>query len=125
MAKLILVCGSRRFKDDFKANLFIRNLMIAMKEEGVTHIIHGDAQGADKMAAQAAVDLGMEVTAFPADWETHGRRAGVIRNQAMLEAQPHGVVAFWDGESKGTFDMINRAAKAQVPTQVIRMDALL
>jgi hypothetical protein len=62
----------------------------------------------------------MGVAVFPADWETHGRAAGPIRNQAMLdEGKPYLVIAFWDGKSKGTLDMISRATRAGVPVKIV------
>lgn len=68
-----------------------------------------------------------------ADWEKYGKRAGPIRNQAMLDylvlgresGQTVGVVAFHDGleASKGTKDMVTRATKAGVPVKLIAHDA--
>jgi len=86
-------------------------------------IIHGDAQGADRLAAAwGQWHLGGEhVKPFPAKWDKHLNRAGYIRNQQMLdEGKPDLVVAFrCDGESKGTDMMIDLARKAGVPTYVV------
>lgn len=49
---------------------------------------------------------------FVADWKRYGKAAGPIRNSQMLEYVKQEnplVVAFWDGESHGTRDTINKA----------------
>jgi hypothetical protein len=62
------------------------------------------------MAFNWAKDRGVEVLEFSADWKTHGKSAGPMRNRQMLnDGQPTAVVAFPGG--RGTADMI-RAAKA-------------
>ena len=50
-----------------------------------------------------------------ADWETHGRAAGPIRNEKMLTWKPDLVVAFPGGV--GTADLVRRAEAAGVPVQ--------
>ncbi|MET3481494.1 DUF2493 domain-containing protein [Methylobacterium sp. 1973] len=96
---------------------------------GIQLVIHGAASGADGMAAEWAADNGIEVRAFPADWQDtshpdariktlpNGRRydanAGPRRNRRMLrEGQPDVVIAFKGG--KGTADMIAAATEAGV-----------
>jgi hypothetical protein len=51
------------------------------------------------------------VIEFPADWDTHGKAAGFMRNQLIVDNCDK-VTAFWDGKSKGTLDTITRAVKA-------------
>lgn len=65
------------------------------------------------MAGEFGKWKGIPVRVFPADWETHGRAAGHIRNRQMLvEGKPDIVVAFAGG--RGTQNMINQARKAGV-----------
>jgi UDP-N-acetylmuramoylalanine-D-glutamate ligase len=60
---------------------------------------------------------GLEV--YPADWKLHGKSAGHIRNQQMLdESKPDIVIAFPGG--RGTANMIKRAKKAGV--EVFQVD---
>jgi predicted Rossmann-fold nucleotide-binding protein len=108
----ILVCGGRDF-DESRA--VYRALDRVFAERGVATLIHGAARGADTLAERWAEDKGgIEVLAFPADWERDGKAAGPIRNQRMLdEGRPNGVVAFPGG--RGTADMIARAKKAGIP----------
>lgn len=92
----------------------------------LTHVIHGDARGADKMCAHVAAKLGYTVTAYPADWSTLSKAAGPMRNQAMLDTNPDIglVLAFHDdlARSKGTADMVRRARAAGIPVNVVRAD---
>lgn len=47
--------------------------------------------------------------------------AGFIRNQQMLdEGKPDAILACWDGRSRGTLDMMNRARRAKVPVGWLR-----
>lgn len=84
-------------------------------------LIHGGAKGADYLSgvwASMRKDR-VEERVYKADWKTHGRSAGPIRNQKMLtESQPHVIVAFEGG--KGTAHMISIGKKAGVPVYEVK-----
>lgn len=110
----VLVCGSRDFEPESRIVTAIGRL-----PSSVT-IIHGDARGADRIAARVAESLGMNVEAYPADWKKYGRRAGIERNLLMLDgADPDYVIAFWDGKSRGTAHTIREAEKRGLLVEVI------
>lgn len=118
----VLICGSRGWNDPAPINTLLAGLDVmadAMGEQLV--VIHGDARGADKLAGSLAKRWGAEVIEEPADWDKHGKSAGPIRNQKMLdEHKPDVVYAFrQEGKSTGTDDMCDRSRKADVPTYVI------
>ena len=76
-------------------------------------IIHGAARGADALADDYAGERKLGVIRYPADWKTHGRGAGPIRNKLMLtDGKPHVIIAFKGGN--GTADMIRQGKKAGV-----------
>jgi hypothetical protein len=76
-------------------------------------IISGAARGADSAAADWSVLNLCPGKEYPADWDTHGRAAGYIRNKQMLkEGKPDLVVAFPGG--KGTANMVKLARDAGV-----------
>lgn len=105
----VLVCGGRDYTD--KAYLW--NMLDGLGPPEVSVIISGMARGADSIAAEWAERFGFPLVKFPADWQKHGRAAGPIRNQQMLdEGKPDLVVAFKGGV--GTADMVRRARKAGV-----------
>lgn len=81
-------------------------------------IIAGGAKGADSAAADFAVVSFCQLQEFKADWNKHGKAAGAIRNQQMLdEGKPDLVVAFPGG--RGTADMVRRAKKAGIEVREI------
>jgi predicted Rossmann-fold nucleotide-binding protein len=107
----ILVCGGRNY-DDYEA------VVKTLSWLGPDLIIHGGAPGADSLAAEYARETKTPVKAFLADWQTHGRAAGPLRNQQMLdEGKPDLVVAFPGGI--GTADMVRRAEAAGVKVQEV------
>lgn len=113
----VLVCGSRSFADPFRVSLAIDERMRALPDRCT--VIHGAARGADQIAAEAAHRHGHTVVPFPADWETHGKRAGIFRNLAMLDERPDLVIAFWNGTSSGTAHTLTVARKRGIPVEVI------
>ena len=68
--------------------------------------------GADGLAERYAAEFGYDFTPYPADWKKHGRSAGPIRNSEMIKSGAEVCIGFWDGKSKGTFDMMTKANKA-------------
>ena len=105
----VLVCGGRDYTD--RAALW--SILDALGPPEVSEIISGMARGADTLAVEWASRFGFPLRAFPAEWDKHGRSAGPIRNQRMLdEGKPDLVVAFPGG--RGTADMVSRAEKAGV-----------
>jgi hypothetical protein len=71
----------------------------------------------DTWAAEAARARGLEILVFRADWKSHGKAAGVLRNTTIVEAADQ-IVAFWDGRSRGTKDTIAKAGVASKPVIV-------
>ncbi len=128
----VLVCGSRSWTDEKR---ILMALLYAeyVSDEYIDTVIHGGAKGADTLAGTAAkkmcgynrpqveVDKNTpEVVVYPANWNLYGKAAGMIRNRQMLtEGKPDLVLAFWDGKSRGTANMIAEARKAGVEVKVI------
>lgn len=114
---IVIVCGSRGWSHP--DSVFRRIEALKDESDGDVTIVHGGARGPDSMAENAAKMLGLGYRCFLADWNKHGRAAGPIRNQRMLdEMKPDLVIAFWDGKSKGTKDMIDRALAAHVDVEI-------
>lgn len=111
----VLICGSR----DYSKRKAIEGVIDAMKEVHGERlvIIAGGARGADAIAEQAARLKGVKVVVVKADW-SRGRSAGIIRNNLMLDMQPNEVVAFWDGQSKGTEHTISEAQRCKIPVTI-------
>lgn len=83
----------------------------------ITEIVSGGARGIDTLGEQLADKLLIPVRRFPADWDTHGRAAGFIRNTEMAK-HADALLAVWDGKSRGTAHMIATAAQNGIPAFV-------
>lgn len=117
----IIVAGGVHF-NDYKAleNTLDEYFKCVSKDE--IEIISGHARGADSLGERYAQEHDIKCTVFPADWKKYGRAAGPIRNKEMLEyamEQQAGLVAFWNGESKGTKNMISIAEKAGIEVKIV------
>lgn len=114
----VIVCGGRDFKDK---DFVFKVLDEVHKEVGISVVIHGGATGADYIAHRWARSRKINEIEMPADWETHGRAAGPMRNSLMLATHtPDMVVAFEGGN--GTKDMVTKAKKAGVEVREMRND---
>lgn len=110
----VIVCGSRAW-EDWTA---IAERLGRLPHDSV--IVHGDAKGADSIAARCALRLHLGVEAHPAEWDRLGKRAGFVRNEKMALLGAELCIAFWDGSSRGTKDMIDRCHVHGIPVEVVR-----
>lgn len=99
----VIIAGSRTIED-------YKTVVEAVDDSQfpVFEIVSGGANGVDKLGERLANELGIPCKMFPADWATHGNRAGYLRNIAMA-SYADALVAVWDGKSKGTEHMISEA----------------
>lgn len=129
----ILVCGGRKFgcagsrylTPALKAQLeaerrfLFETLDLLYVEYGFTLVIHGDAQGADRLAGEWARTRGIHECKVPALWDYYHTSSGHRRNTEMLKlmekrerstGRSDMVVAFPGG--RGTQDMVAKAKGA-------------
>jgi len=90
----------------------------------VTAIVSGTAKGADQFGERWAEERGIEIHRYPAEWKKFGKRAGPIRNKLMAE-NAEGLIAVWDGKSRGTFSMIEFATQLGLRVGVYRTDIMV
>ena len=108
----IAVVGSREFTRLEEVRQFV------FEQERDTVIVSGGAIGVDKVATETAAFYSMPYEVHLPDWTKHGRSAGVIRNQIIVDAADE-VVAFWDGKSRGTKHTIDYARLRRKPLRVV------
>jgi hypothetical protein len=101
----VIIAGSRDITDHSEVSAAIRNSGF-----NVTEVVSGRAPGVDSIGEALARLHGMAVKEFPADWNKHGRAAGPIRNRQMAE-YADALIAVWDGQSRGTKNMIETMKK--------------
>lgn len=108
----VIVCGGRNFRSPAQVFDHLDRLHAVFR---FTELMQGGATGVDTMARDwAATRPEIKRYVCRADWKTHGRAAGPIRNAKMLEWKPDLVVAFPGGP--GTSNMVTQAKAAGVKT---------
>lgn len=115
----VIVCGGRDFYD--KALLF-DSLDRILRGMDSVEIVSGHARGADAIGEEYAGARSLRLKIIKAEWKRYGHAAGPVRNGQMLRyamGDAPMVVAFWDGKSRGTKDMMRRAQDAGVKVQVV------
>ena len=112
----LAIIGSRTFND---YALLVNTIFSSLCPlDFITEIISGGAKGADSLGADFAENNDIPLKVFPAEWNKYGKSAGFIRNQIIVNTCDM-VLAFWDGESRGTADTIAKAKKAKKPTFIV------
>lgn len=109
----IAIIGSRNF-NGYK---LVTEVLLPYKSK-ISLIVSGGAKGADSLGEKWAIENNIQTLIFPADWDKHGKRAGFIRNEDIIK-NCEGVIAFWDGQSKGTGHSISLAHKYNKPVKVV------
>lgn len=119
----LIIAGGRDFNDYGIAYPRLDFMLENIPKSDII-IVEGGALGADRVGRNYAIDRGLAFKTFDADWDNidvigavvrvnrkgkkYNAKAGHDRNQEMAEAATH-LIAFWDGKSTGTKDMITRA----------------
>jgi hypothetical protein len=101
-----IIAGSR------DADLTMTRLDEIIKMAGfpVTEVVSGGSGNIDLLGEKWALAHKIPVSRFTAAWQAYGLSAGPRRNRQMAE-YADALIAIWDGESKGTFNMIKEATK--------------
>lgn len=90
------------------------------KQYSFSVVIDGMARGADELAFDWALSRGVKTERYKADWDKHGRAAGPIRNQQMLDVgEPDVAVVFPGG--RGTADMASRCEAAGIKVHYVNL----
>lgn len=115
----ILITGDREWACPGIAEEVVTRL-VARYGLGVV-IVHGGAKGVDLSFELAAREQGLATEVHEADWKKHGRKAGPIRNQEMVELGAELAIAVHRNlsNSKGTRDCVRRCLEAGIPVWLI------
>lgn len=119
----VIVTGSRSWTDHAAIWGALDLVAEAARATGAPLVLaHGCAMGADQLAdewvlARRRAGWPVEVERHPADWKKYGRRAGMVRNSAMLRPGADAVLAFILDRSKGATQCADLAEAEGIPTQ--------
>ncbi len=114
----VIIAGSRDYTNYAQLCSIVDRELAGIEE---VEIVSGGARGTDALGERYAKERRCALKVFPADWDQWGRAAGPIRNEEMAD-YADALIAFWDGRSAGTRDMIRRAEEKglRVEVQLIR-----
>jgi len=99
----LIIAGGRDFPIDQAESLIRSALATHSLTDKVCEIVYGGCRGIDSAAYNIANGI-WPTKLFPADWSTHGRAAGPIRNRQMAEYSD-ALLLIWDGKSRGSANM--------------------
>ena len=105
------VTGGRDYKDEAHVWQVLDNIY---HSNANVNIIVGDARGVDSFAAKWAKKKNVPCFIYFANWDSHGRSAGMIRNQQMLN---HGIdllLSFPGGRGTAHMTKITKAKGVEV-----------
>lgn len=102
----VIIAGGREFADYQLLKEFADYILSNIEAD--IEIVSGGASGADRLGELYAEERGYQIRRFPADWKRYGYGAGPRRNREMAE-YADALIAYWDGHSRGTRNMIELA----------------
>ncbi len=123
------VCGTRDFNDWELFQERMLHFCYWLDDDIV--VVHGGQKetigwmkyaGADYLAQRWACKNWYSQIVFHAEWSKYKKAAGPIRNREMaehLKEQGGVLIAFWDGDSTGTFDMIQQAKRLKLDHRIV------
>lgn len=126
----VLITGSRMWTDKFLIHNVLTSFHWMLAGEygsarDITLVSGACPTGADRMGEETASKLGWTVVQFPALWHLYGKKAGPMRNEAMVDfvatpGEPALCLAFILDGSKGATMTADLAEKAGIHTQRYR-----
>src|SRR5512144_764327 len=100
----VIIAGGRKFNNyELLANSC--DYYLQSVTDPVIQILSGGAPGADALGERYANERDYHIMKFRAGWDKHGKKAGPMRNEEMAQ-RADALIAFWDGVSPGTRNMI-------------------
>lgn len=116
---IVCVAGTRYYND---RRYFHKKIIefLETQTDPVLFVSGCAPSGADDLIIRWCERYGYPCLKMPADWDTLGNSAGFIRNGEMSKVVNY-LIAFWDGVSHGTADMIDRCEALHIPAEIIKI----
>lgn len=116
----VIIAGTRYFNDYSLLKETANRLLADKITAGYSIVIvSGGCAGADLLGERYARENGYSIDRYPAEWEKYGRKAGIMRNAVMAD-NVDALIAYWDGVSRGTKNMIDEARKRGLAVRIKR-----
>lgn len=115
----VIIAGSRNI-DDYKL------VVDTIQSSGytITEVVSGTAVGVDRLGERWALANNVPVKEMPADFGSFGNSAGPIRNRDMA-IYADAAIIIWDGQSRGTRNMIENMIRRKKPYHIGMTSATL
>ena len=118
MPTKIIIAGSRDITDLDPVIEALNLSGFFEDDDEEIEIVSGGAKGVDRLGEIVAEASGYGLKIFPADWVTHGKKAGILRNIQMGDYADK-LVAIRKDNSRGTTHMIEYMRKLSKPVFVL------
>lgn len=110
----IAIIGSRTFND----YELVKSTLTPYASK-IDTIVSGGAKGADTLGEKWANENNKKTLIFLPEWDKYGKSAGYIRNNDIVK-NSDGVIAFWDGRSKGTQHSFSLCKQLEIPIKIVK-----
>jgi hypothetical protein len=117
----VIIAGSRGFSNYKLLREQCNKYLREKRKTSNIIIVSGHARGADTLGEKYAQDEGFALEIYLAQWKKLGKQAGYRRNEQMAEVAD-ALIAFWDGESKGTKHMIDIMNAKSLQVKVVEYE---
>lgn len=97
-----IITGSK----DFNSIESMEECIESLGLDPITEVICCGSKGADTVGANWAMKHNIPVKVYLPKWDEYGYAAALIRNN-LIAKYTDILIAFWDGESPGTKNIIN------------------
>ena len=116
----VIIAGTRFFNDYSLLKETADRLLADKITAGYSIVIvSGGCAGADLLGERYAKENGYSIDRYPAEWKECGKKAGIMRNAVMAD-KADALIAYWDGISRGTKNMIDEARKRGLAVRIKR-----
>lgn len=112
----VLITGSRDWPSALTIEYVLDDIEATFGERIHTLVSGACPTGADLIAEFFARKIGWTIERHPADWGTHGKKAGFIRNAEMVDLGADICLAFIKDQSKGATMTADLAEKKGIKT---------
>jgi hypothetical protein len=113
------VVGGREFNDWALTERVLNKAIDRISPDKDIFIVSGGARGADSLAERYADKYQLKKKIFLPDYDKYKKAAPFIRNGTIVEYSDC-LIAFWDGNSRGTYDTIKKAKTKGIPVLIVR-----